>query len=78
VLVILLAANYSEDDAALLQREHGSIRSSKGAGEFLTVEDYKKMEYTQHVCEMHGYLIHYSAMNCDKWFFTPNCVKQSI
>jgi hypothetical protein len=27
---------------------------------------------------MHGYLIHYSAMNCDKWFFTPNCVKQSI
>ncbi|CAL4887027.1 unnamed protein product [Urochloa decumbens] len=32
-----------------LKREHESIRSSKGAEEFLTAEDYKKMEYTQRV-----------------------------
>ena len=40
----------------MLQREHESIRSGKGMGEFLTAEDYKKMEYTQQVCEIciHG------------------------
>ncbi|XP_062217739.1 cytochrome P450 724B1-like [Phragmites australis] len=32
-----------------LKREHESIRSSKGKEEFLTAEDYKKMEYTQRV-----------------------------
>lgn len=34
-----------------MQREHESIRSSKGADpeELLTAEDYKKMEYTQRV-----------------------------
>nr|XP_034593812.1 cytochrome P450 724B1-like [Setaria viridis] len=32
-----------------LKREHESIRSSKGTEEFLTAEDYKKMEYTQRV-----------------------------
>ncbi|CAN6244897.1 unnamed protein product [Urochloa humidicola] len=30
-----------------LKREHESIRSCKGTEEFLTAEDYKKMEYTQ-------------------------------
>ncbi|KAL6899677.1 hypothetical protein ACP4OV_006335 [Aristida adscensionis] len=32
-----------------LKREHESIRSSKGKGEWLNAEDYKKMEYTQRV-----------------------------
>nr|CAB3447064.1 unnamed protein product [Digitaria exilis] len=32
-----------------LKLEHESIRSSKGTEEFLTADDYKKMEYTQRV-----------------------------
>jgi cytochrome P450 family 724 subfamily B polypeptide 1 len=32
-----------------MQREHEGIRSKKEKDEFLSSEDYKKMEYTQHV-----------------------------
>jgi hypothetical protein len=32
-----------------MQREHQGIRSTKGKEECLSSEDYKKMEYTQHV-----------------------------
>lgn len=37
-----------------MQQEHESIRSSTGTEEFLTAEDYKKMEYTQRVRDMNG------------------------
>ncbi|CAD6250530.1 unnamed protein product [Miscanthus lutarioriparius] len=34
----------------MLRREHESVRSGKGTGEFLTAEDYKKIQYyTQNV-----------------------------
>lgn len=35
-----------------MQREHQGIRSTKAKEECLSSEDYKKMEYTQHVSEM--------------------------
>ncbi|KAG8082319.1 hypothetical protein GUJ93_ZPchr0014g46966 [Zizania palustris] len=39
----------SAQDLELVKREHEDIRSKKGKEEFLCSEDYKKMEYTQHV-----------------------------
>lgn len=50
VLISMLVYFLGQSSKCLdqLKREHQSIRSSKGK-EFLTAEDYKKMEYTQHV-----------------------------
>jgi cytochrome P450 family 724 subfamily B polypeptide 1 len=43
------SVNYIHANMLCTQREHDSIRSNKGKEESLTSEDYKKMEYTQHV-----------------------------
>ncbi|OEL35105.1 Cytochrome P450 724B1 [Dichanthelium oligosanthes] len=49
VSMVVYFLGQSAEDLDLVKREHDSIRSNKGKEEFLTSEDYKKMEYTQHV-----------------------------
>ncbi|RLM65516.1 hypothetical protein C2845_PM16G10550 [Panicum miliaceum] len=49
ISMVVYFLGQSADDLDLVKREHDSIRSNKGKEESLTSEDYKKMEYTQHV-----------------------------
>ncbi|KAG2572751.1 hypothetical protein PVAP13_7KG200600 [Panicum virgatum] len=49
ISMVVYFLGQSAEDLDLVKREHDSIRSNKGKEESLTSEDYKKMEYTQHV-----------------------------
>lgn len=49
ISMVVYFLGQSAEDLDLVKREHDSIRSNKGKEECLTSEDYKKMEYTQHV-----------------------------
>ncbi|KAF8703406.1 hypothetical protein HU200_032209 [Digitaria exilis] len=49
ISMVVYFIGQSAEDMDLVKREHDSIRSNKGKEECLTSEDYKKMEYTQHV-----------------------------
>uniref|UniRef100_A0ACD5V5S4 Uncharacterized protein n=1 Tax=Avena sativa TaxID=4498 RepID=A0ACD5V5S4_AVESA len=49
ISMVVYFLGQSATDLDLVKREHQGIRSTKGKEESLTSEDYKKMEYTQHV-----------------------------
>ncbi|CAL5031538.1 unnamed protein product [Urochloa decumbens] len=49
ISMVVYFLGQSAEDLDLVKMEHDSIRSNKGKEECLTSEDYKKMEYTQHV-----------------------------
>ncbi|KQJ83091.1 cytochrome P450 724B1 [Brachypodium distachyon] len=49
ISMVVYYLGQSAQDLDLVKREHQGIRSSKGKEECLSSEDYKKMEYTQHV-----------------------------
>ncbi|KAF0890482.1 hypothetical protein E2562_002845 [Oryza meyeriana var. granulata] len=49
ISMVVYFLGQSVQDLELVKREHEGIRSKKEKDEFLSSEDYKKMEYTQHV-----------------------------
>lgn len=49
ISMVVYFLGQSATDLDLVKREHEGIRSTKGKEECLSSEDYKKMEYTQHV-----------------------------
>ncbi|BAS89633.1 Os04g0469800 [Oryza sativa Japonica Group] len=49
ISMVVYFLGQSAQDLELVKREHEGIRSKKEKDEFLSSEDYKKMEYTQHV-----------------------------